>query len=168
MNKMLVARELLMIAKELAAMPWTQLDRDTSTSQRNTTVIDSLTSFAPKINLRVRQDAADLLARQDFRIQSLNDLKREWSEYLSYTDPMNNNNKYHYYVVYSFVDATGVTRYSAFNCSGRIGFVERVYDLTQKVIGGPASNLSQAQRAAEVHMRAKLSKGYEPMPMIRG
>ena len=168
MNRTAVAKELLAIARELIALPWTQLERGTSTSQRNTTVLDSLTSFAPKINLRVRQDAAGLLAQQDFRVQSLNDLKKEWSEYLVYTDPMQNNNKYHYYVVYSFPDATGVTRYAAFNCSGRIGFVERVYDLTEKFLGGPTTDLRRAQAAAERHLSTKLSKGYEPMPMVRG
>ena len=167
MNERLVAQELLRIAKELVA-DWTQLERGTSTSQRNTAVLDSLTSFAPKINLRVRQDAASLLARQDFRIRSLNDLKLEWSEYLVYIDPAMNNNKYHYYVVYSFTDATGVTRFSAFNCSGRIGFVERVYDLTDKFIGGPATSVNAARHAAEKHMATKLAKGYEPMPMVRG
>jgi hypothetical protein len=70
--------------------------------------------------------------------------------------------------VYSFEDATGVTRFSAFNCSGRIGFVERVFDLTEKFFGSPATNLSAAIRAAERHMAAKLAKGYEPAPMVRG
>lgn len=168
MNRTAVAKELLAIAKELIALPWTQLERGTSTSQRNTAVLESNASFAPKLNLRIRQDAQGLLAEQGFRISSRNDLKWEWSEYLVLVDPEMNANKYHYYVVYSYPDATGVTRYSAFNCSGRIGFVERVYDLTQKVMRGPATSASAAQRAAEVHMRTKLAKGYEPMPMVRG
>ena len=168
MNKMMVANELLKIARELLAVPWTTLERGVGTSQRNTIVLDDLTSFAPKINIRVRTDAQKYLAKQDFRIDSLNDLKREWSEYLTYRDVIANHVKFHYYVVYSFVDATGVTRYSAYNCSGRIGFVERVYDLTLKYLGGPADTADRAQRAAEVHMRAKLSKGYQPTPMVRG
>lgn len=168
MNRELVAQELLKIAKDLIALPWTQLERDTGTGLRNKTMLESLTSFAPKINLRVRTDAAQLLEMQDFHIASLNDLEKEWSQYLTYFDPVRNNNKYHYYVVYSFEDATGVTRFSAFNCSGRIGFVERVYDLTEKHLGGPATSLNMAINAAERHMAAKLAKGYEPAPMVRG
>ena len=167
MNRNLVAKELLAIAKLLTAVPWTTLERDTGS--RNTTVLNSLTSFAPKMNIRVRTDAAKYLARQDFHISSLNDLKLEWSEYLVYIDQVNaNNNKYHYYVVYSFQDATGVTRYSAFNCSGRIGWVERVYDLTEKYLHGPAATASRAQDAAEMHMKVKLRDGYQPAPMVRG
>jgi len=168
MNKKLVAAELLKIARELIALPWQPARRDVDVGLRNYEVKDSLTSYAPTINKIVRTEAAKLLARQDFRIQSLNDLKLEWSEYLALVDPMTNANKYHYYVIYSFTDATNVTRYSAFNCSGRIGIVERVYDLTEKFLGGPVTNMRQAQNAAERHMSTKLAKGYEPVSMVRG
>ena len=167
MNKNMVAHELLMVAKELMAIPWTQLDPETSTSERRYSLLDSLTSFAPKMNIRVRHDAIELLSQQDFRIVSANDLKLEWSEYLVFKDPPDHN-KYHYYVVYSYNDATGVKRYSAFNCSGKVGYVERVYDLTEKYLGGPALTAARAQDAAEMHMKTKLRKGYEHMSMIRG
>jgi hypothetical protein len=169
MNRNLVAKELLAIAKSLMAdlEGWAPVRRDVDVGLRNVEVKESLTSYAPRISALMRKEATNFLARQDFRV-SPGDLNREWSEYLSLVDPERNANKYHYYVVYSFKDDMGVQRFIALNCSGRIGIVERAYDLTDKYMGGVQSSLNRAQDAAERHMSTKLSKGYQPVPMVRG
>ena len=166
MNKMMVAAELVKIAKMISG-DWTSVHRDFDVGLRNKTVIDSMTSSAPRISAELKKREAHYLAEQGFRVQAAN-LDRKWSKYLAMVDPEINANKYHYYAVYSFVEDSGNERFVAMNCSGRIGQVERAYDLTDKFLGGPADNMDSAIGAAEKHMSTKVSKGYQLMPMVRG
>jgi len=128
---------------------------------------DSLTSFAPALSKELKKRIAKELNKQGYDVRP-NDLTREWSQYLGYQDIENNNNKYHYYAVYAFDGPFGSPLYVAANCSGRIGIVERAYDLTKKYMRGPAESLARAVDAAEKHLRTKTSKGYEKLRMRRG
>jgi len=167
MDRMAVARELLGVAKDL--MAWIPVRRDVDIGMRNKEMHDSLTSYAPKISSEMRKAAAMSLARQGFQVDSQGRLlKKEWSEYLAIVDPDVNANKYHYYVVFSFEPEPGVARYVAYNCSGRIGIIERAYDLTDKFYHGAVQTLQHAMQAVNAHMRTKLAKGYEEVPMVRG
>lgn len=164
MKKREIAARLMCLAKQLTA-EWTTVRKDINVSDRNRTVLKSLTSFAPALGKEMKKRMSKSLAKNGQGARP-NDLKREWSQYLAYIDPINNNNKYHYYAVYSFEDETGAILHVAGNCSGRIGIVERAYDLTDKYIGAYPFNVSQATRAAEKHL--KLRKGYEKIRMTRG
>jgi len=46
-----------------------------------------------------------------------------------FRDYEKNSNKFHYYAIYELPENIFV----AVNCSGRIGFIERTYDLTKKM-----------------------------------
>jgi len=165
MNKMMVAAELVKLAKMLSG-DWQPVRRDVDVGLRNVQVKDSLTSYAPRITAIVKNEAVKFLGAQEIRVRPA-DLIRVWSKYLAMVDAEINANKYHYYVVFSFESTSG-TQFIALNCSGRIGIVERTYDLTDKFLGGPADNMDSAIGAAEKHMSTKVSKGYQLMPMVRG
>ncbi len=172
MDRELIARRLLEIARGIMAegaereAAWTPVRKDVNVGLRNEEAWKSLTTFAPGLSKEVRNRITASLQKDGYMIRE-SDLKLEWREYLTFVDPEDNHNKYHYYVVYSF-PVTGQPMYVAVNASGRIGIVERAYDLTKKFQHGPASSLARAIAAAEVHMREKLRKGYEPAPMTRG
>jgi hypothetical protein len=166
-----IAVRLLRLAKQLmAADPkkaeWSPVRKDVDVGMRNKMMLQSLTSFAPALGKEMKKRMSVSLKKQGYDVRP-NDLKREWSQYLGYIDESNNNNKYHYYAVYSFDTADG-TLYLAGNCSGRIGIVERAYDLTLKYGGGPSTSERGAVSAAEKHLKPKLRKGYEKVRMTRG
>lgn len=165
MDREMIATQLLAIAQELVA-DWSPVRRDVNVSERNSVALQSLTTFAPGLAKEVRQRLSSSLAGDGYNVRP-NDLVREWSKYFTFVDPENNNNKYHYYGVFSFVQ-NGQPLYVAVNASGRIGIVERAYDLTKKFQHGPASTLARAISAAETHMRDKIRKGYQPAIMTRG
>jgi len=167
MNRQMIATELLRIAKSLTAAPHVPLRRDVDVNKRNTEALSSLTTYAPSLSKKLKNAMSDSLKKQGFDVDG-NDLNRVWSQYLVYIDPANNNNKYHYYGVYSFDDDTGDTLYVAANCSGRIGMIERSFDLTLKNNRGPAGSEATAQSAAEKHMNPKIRKGYKKVKMTRG
>ena len=168
MDRKMVAAELLRVAKIMLGY-WTPVRKDVDIGMRNKEMHDSLTSYAPKIALDIRKEAALALARQGFQVDSQGKLlNKEWSEYLTLVDPDSNHNKYHYYAVFSFEPEPGSTRFVAMNCSGRIGIIERTYDLTMKTMHGAARTLQEAMRAVNMHLRTKLAKGYEEVPMVRG
>jgi len=146
---------------------WEPVRKDVNLGLRNKEVKKSLSSYAPRISTAMRKKAATDLSREGYDVDARS-LKREWSQYLAYIDPDMNANKYHYYVVYSFNDAEGEPMYVGWNCSGRIGIIERAYDLTDKYAGGPTYRLNQAISACEKHLNTKKRKGYEPMKMTRG
>jgi hypothetical protein len=146
---------------------WEPVRKDVDVRMRNKEVNQSLTSYAPRISTAMRKKAAVGLEREGFDVNP-RALSREWSVYLAYIAPEENANKYHYYVVYSFETPEGTPMYVGWNCSGRIGIIERAYDLTDKYIGGPTMRLNQAIAACEKHLNTKLRKGYERMKMIRG
>jgi len=166
MNKEKFAKELLLIAKDLAA-EWAPVRKDVDVGKRNVELLKSLSTYAPGLGKELRARVSKLLAREGYEV-SPRALTREWSQYLGYIAPETNNNKYHYYAVYSFDDPNGETLYVAANCSGRIGIIERAYDLTEKYLGGPATSLARAISAAEKHLKTKTSKGYEKVKMTRG
>lgn len=168
MNRIAVARELVRVA-ELLTGYWTPVRKDIDIGMRNKEVHDSLSSYAPKIGKEMRKEAALALARQGFNVDSRGELlTKEWSEYLAFIDPEMNANKYHYYVIFSLEAEPGRPVYIGMNCSGRIGIIERSYDLTVKAFRGPANSLNAAKSAVMRHMSMKLRKGYESMPMVRG
>lgn len=146
---------------------WRTVRKDIDPGMRTKEVKDSLTSYAPSIGKELRADVVEKLAQQGYELRP-RDLKKVWSLYLAYVDLEKNNNKYHYYAIYSFLDSDGRILYVGANCNGRIGYVERTTDLTRKHLGGPVTSEQAAQRAIDVHMKEKLRKGYKPMPMIRG
>jgi len=168
MDKQKIAGSLLRMARHLMeAREWTPVQKKVDVRMRNREMHDSLTSFAPALGKELKKRIANELNKQGFDVQP-NNLNREWSQYLVYQDVDNNNNKYHYYAVYSFDGPNGETLYTAANCSGRIGIVERAYDLTKKFMRGPAASLARAVDAAEKHLRTKTGKGYEKVKMTRG
>jgi len=146
---------------------WEPVRKDVNVGLRNKEVHDSLTSYAPRISASMRKKASMELGRQGYDVNP-RELNREWSQYLAYIDPEMNNNKYHYYVVYSFKTPTGEQLFTGWNCSGRIGIIERAYDLTEKFLGGPANSLTRAIAAVEKHLNTKKYKGYSVVKMIRG
>ena len=167
MDRELIAGELVKMAKELVGI-WTPVRKDVDVTQRNVDLLRSLTTFAPGLGKEVRKRMAASLQDDGYDVRP-DGLTREWSKYLTFLAPEDNHNKYHYYAVYSFTDpSAGGTLYVGANCSGRIGIVERAYDLTKKFMGGPARTLASAVSACEKHMREKLAKGYEVQKMVRG
>lgn len=167
MDRKKIAAKLVTLAKRIMEAEWQPLRKDVGTGQRTTTKLDSQSSFAPKMAKKMRVFLANELQDNGIEV-SPNALKLEWREYLTYLDSRRNNNKYHYYVVYSFKDSLGETRYIAGNCNGRIGFIERQTDLTWKNVGEYPLSESIAVGAVKKHMRPKLRKGYEPTKMTRG
>ena len=166
MKKREIAARLLSLAKQLTA-EWTPARKDINVGDRIKTVNESLTSYAPRVAAEMKKRMAKSLQENGQDVRP-NDLKRQWSQYLAYIDPNNNNNKYHYYGVYAFEDETGELRYLACNCSGRIGYIERAFDLTDKYLGTYPYSESEATRAAMKHMKPKVGKGYEKKKMKRG
>ena len=166
MDSRTVAQELLGLAKELTA-EWKPVRRDVDIRKRNQELKQSLTTYAPGLSKELKVKMAQSLQQQGFEVRP-NDLTREWSQYLAYLAPETNNNKYHYYAVYSFFGPNGEELFVAANCSGRIGIIERAYDLTKKYLRGPATSLASAISAAEKHLKPKIRKGYEKVKMTRG
>lgn len=167
MNKIEVARSLLRIASMVVKADRAPVRKDVDVAQRNREVLQSLSTFAPGLGKEMRKRMALSLSHDGYDVRP-EALSREWSKYLTYIDWEENSNKYHYYAVYSFAGPDGRTLYVGANCSGRIGIVERAYDLTKKFMRGPVDSLQAAVRAVEMHMRTKISKGYRPVPMVRG
>lgn len=161
-----LAQSLVDIAKVFVAK-WEPVRRDVDVGMRNKEMLESLTTFAPNMSRILRDFIVKDLSEQDFDIRP-NSLKREWSEYVVYQDQKNNNNKYHYYAVYSFTVDDGQQLFIALNCSGRIGIVERIYDLTLKFNAGPSESLNVAKNAAMKHLNSKLAKGYKEVKMRVG
>ncbi len=146
---------------------WKPVRKDVDVGRRNQEMHQSLTSFAPALGKEMKKRMAKSLNQEGYEVRP-NDLTRVWSQYLVYIDEARNNNKYHYYAVYQFTDNDGMTMYVAGNCSGRIGIVERAYDLTQKYLRSYPYRESSAIAAAEKHLKSKLGKGYERIKMTRG
>lgn len=168
MDKTKIAQELVRLAgRILKEADWKSVRKDVDISMRNKEMHDSLSSFAPALSKEMKKRMSMSLNKAGFDVKP-NDLNRVWSQYLAYVDIENNNNKYHYYVVYSFAGPDGLTRYIAGNCSGRIGIVERAYDLTMKFLKYYPTDDNRAINAAERHMSEKLRKGYEKVKMVRG
>ena len=165
--KELIASKLIRLARRIQEAEWKGVRKDVDVGMRNKMMLKSLTSFAPALSKEMKKRMSKALGKEGYDVRP-NDLTREWSQYLAYTDVENNNNKYHYYAVYSFTDETGNEMYIAGNCSGRIGIVERAYDLTQKYLRGYPYSESQAVNAAMKHLKPKLRKGYEKIRMTRG
>ena len=67
-----------------------------------------------------------------------NDIKALEVKYLMFRDENKNSNKFHYYAIYELPE----DRYVAVNCSGRVGFIERTYDLTDKAFHRAATSES--------------------------
>lgn len=153
--------------KGKTARAWEPMRKDIDVRMRNKEVHESLTSFAPSISKKMRVKVTAALKEMGYDV-SPRDLDREWSTYLSYVDYEANNNKYHYYVVYSFETDSGETLYTGWNCSGRIGIIERAYDMTKKFLGGPVPSLNRAIAACEKHLKTKERKGYQRAKMVRG
>ena len=166
MDKSTIAKELLGLAKKLTA-EWKPVRQDVDIRMRNKELKTSLTTYAPALSKELKAKMAKSLQQQGFDVDA-RDLTREWSQYLAFLAPETNNNKYHYYAVYSFGGPNGADLYVAANCSGRIGIIERAYDLTKKYQRGPASSLALGVDAAEKHLKTKIRKGYVKVPMTRG
>ena len=169
MDRNFIASELLEAARDLTAIG-ERLTRNVDVGRRNVDVHPSNTSFAPAISAKLRKKAVEGLESHNRELDlNPSDLKRVWSAYYSYIDPRANNNKYHYYVVYSFEHLDSDTRYVGWNCSGRIGILERAYDLTLKYGRNfPAYSVNEAKAAIDKHLRVKTRKGYTLEKMTRG
>ena len=155
------------VEASITASPWEPMRNDVNVSMRNKEMLDSVTSYAPAISQKMRKKVVGALSEMGYDVRP-NELKREWSTYLTYIDYERNNNKYHYYVVYSFESPDGEELFTGWNCSGRVGIIERAYDLTAKYLRGPATSLNRAIAACEKHLKTKERKGYERQKMIRG
>lgn len=158
-----ISKYIVKIAKELEAF---KID-PTYEGTRNESFIRSLTSFAPKMARYLRELAIEKASDRNRNI-SVSSLKKEWSKYLAYTNEMAGqmgSNKFHYYVVYSY-DFNGTKYYVALNCSGKIGYIERGYDLTEKFFGGHVTDLNSAIAAINKHLKTKLNKGYVQTNMV--
>ena len=154
--------------KKVKKADWEPIRRDVDIRMRNKEVKQSLTSYAPALSKKMRIKVVATLAEYGGVSARPRDLDRRWSSYLVIVDPRANANKYHYYVVYSVENDMGEEVYVGWNCSGRIGIIERAYDLTAKYFGGPVSSLTKAIAACEKHLRTKERKGYERIKMTRG
>lgn len=145
------------IAEKLVRQAYIPM-RKNDTEQRNKSWYDMVTTYAPNLAKNCKKFVSD-----NYDVD-VTDIKAVEVKYLMLRDENKNSNKYHYYAIYELPE----DRYVAVNCSGRIGFVERTYDLTEKMFHGPASSQSQAERAMNAHMRSKLSKGYEFVKLRTG
>ena len=161
MNRVAVAKELLAVAKLLEA-DWKSLTDDVNISTRNRDMHQPWSIFAPQLGRELRNQAAQSVAKDGYAVTA-NELKRVWSTLLTYVDAEANTNKYHYYAIYEFQDGD-ITYYVGMNTSGRIGIMERAYDLTKLYLGGPARTFVQAQQAVDRHLKTKLAKGYRVAP----
>ena len=161
MNRVAVAKELVAIAKSIDA-EWKSLVEDVDISMRNKEMLRPVAVFAPQLGRELRSQASQLLARDGYAVTP-NELKRVWSTLLTYIDAFGNKNKYHYYGIYEFTDGER-TLYVGMNMSGRIGIFERAYDLTKKVLNGPARSFAEAKMAVDTHMKTKLRDGYQVSP----
>jgi hypothetical protein len=156
MKRDIIARELIRIARDLSAKPWEPILKRVDVSQRNVSLEESVTSFAPQLARKIKTQVANDLG------VSPQELTLEASSYLTFVSQTRetNSNKYHYYAIFGYKEE-GVTKYSSWNCSGRIGIIERAYNLTQKVTGTPETrDWNLAMRAMNKHKDAKLRKGY--------
>ena len=149
------------------ARSWEPMRKDISLSTRNKDIHQSLSSFAPRISASMKKRASGALLEYGYDV-SPRALKREWSTYLTQVNVEKNTNKYHYYVSYSFEDDTGEILFVGWNCSGRIGIIERAYDLTTKYGSGPTTSLRGAIWACENHLKIKERNGYDRIKMVRG
>lgn len=158
-----VARELVLVAKMLEATPpWESITDNIDVRKRNIEIQKSLTAFAPKLMSMIRKKVASELGVQSSA------LKREYSAYLTLIDLERNANKYHYYAIFGRKNEDGQVMYSSWNCSGRIGIVERAYNLTQKALRVTETpKWTDALRAVEAHRKPKERKGYEVTHFVR-
>ena len=141
---------------------WKYMDKqyfEKAKGKRNETHLPSQPTWAPSLAKALR----DVIIKQNSDIKLRpSEMKQEWSEYYTKKDMAANENKYHYYAIYSFEDENGDTKYSGANCSGRIGIIERAFDLTKKFSGGPVDTFEDAQADVQKHLVSKTtsSKGY--------
>jgi hypothetical protein len=161
MDRVRIAQRLLELAKELTAA-WEPVRKDVDVGRRNVEMKKSLTSFAPKLSKILKERIADDLEARGYEV-SARDLKREWSQYLTHHDVERNHNKYHYYAVYSFEGPNGEELFVGANCSGRIGIVERAYNLSK----GAKTSQTAATADCEKHMRKKISHPRTPYTKVK-
>jgi hypothetical protein len=162
------------MAKDLTAVPIGEvMNYKVAPNRRVEDKVPDWASFAPAMAKACRKKAMEELKSEKGWSVSPSQLKREWSAYYTMKDERNNNHKFHYYAVFSF-DWDGETYFVGLNCSGRIGRIERVYDLTLKNGRGmpayPAADEADAKRCIQPHLKQKTSKskGYELTKMTRG
>lgn len=132
--------------------------RKNDTDERNKSWYDMVTTYAPNLAKNCKSFVA---GKYDV---STSQLKAVETHYLMYRDELKNSNKFHYYVIYEIPG----DKYVAVNCSGRIGFIERTYDLTDKAFRRPGNTLSEAQKAMDAHRRTKYNKGYVDVKLRTG
>lgn len=132
--------------------------RKKDTDSRNTSWYDMVTTYAPNLSKNCKNFVAN---KYDVKAS---EIKIEQTHYLMYRDESNNNNKFHYYVLFSLPQGN----YVSVNCSGRIGFIERTFDLTKKMFPNEMCNEYQALKAMNNHMKSKLNKGYNPIRLRSG
>lgn len=145
------------IAKKLVREAYSPM-RKNDTDSRNTSWYDMVTTYAPNLSKNCRNFVAN-----KYEVRP-NEIKLQQTHYLMYRDEKNNNNKFHYYALYYLPQGN----YVCVNCSGRIGFIERTFDLTKKMFPNEMCDEYQALKAMNNHMRSKLNKGYNPIRLRSG
>jgi hypothetical protein len=170
----IVNRELALVARDMQAVPIGEtMNYKVDPHRRTEDKVPDYASFAPVMSAKCRALAVEELKKEKGWSVNKSQLKREWSAYYTMKDERNNNHKFHYYAIFSF-EWDDETYFVGMNCSGRIGRVERVYDLTLKNGRGypayPAASERDAKGCIEPHMKQKTSKskGYVLTKMTRG
>lgn len=132
--------------------------RKNDTEERNKSWYDMVTTYAPNLAKNCKNFVS---GKYDV---SVSQLKAVETHYLMFRDELKNSNKFHYYAIYELPE----NRFVAVNCSGRIGFIERTYDLTDKAFHRAGTSLLEAQRAMDAHRRTKYNKGYVDVKLRQG
>lgn len=132
--------------------------RKNDTDERNKSWYDMVTTYAPNLAKNCKNFVS---SKYDVPVSQL---KAVETHYLMFRDELKNSNKFHYYAIYELPEE----RYVSVNCSGRIGFIERTYDLTDKALKRAATSLAEAKKAMDSHRRTKYNKGYVDVKLRQG
>lgn len=159
-DKRFVARELNSIARCILAF---QPLRKNDTEGRNESHYELVTSHAPILTKKVLKQFVEDLDDEGYEV-SLVKPKIVRRDYLHYRDDAKNSNKFHYYALIEFeIDDDGKKEYAAYNCYGRVGFAEKIQDLS-----GVCETRQEAERFLDKHYSSKVRKGYAPVKLKRG
>ena len=135
--------------------------KNKETETRNKSCNDMVTSYSPAMAKHLKE-----FIKNKYNAKTVEILKNE-TKLLMFRDENKNSNKYHYFTIIKF-DKDGEDFYSAVNCSGRIGFIEREYDLTELVYKKPAKDLQSAKRVMDSYINKKEQKGYVEIRLRHG
>ena len=134
------------------------------TERRNQSWNNMITSYAPFLAKHCREFISD---EYDLKNENKLELVKNETKFLFFRDVEKNSNKYHYFVIFKF-EKEGEDYFVAVNCSGRVGFIEREYDLTYITYKRPGKSLQEAKRVIDSYMNKKINKGYEEIRLRQG